>query len=146
MTQEGIVLKGVSKDFVKRSGLTIEVRRNSMKKVYVCGSFRFTREMEELERELKEENIQFQVSKKTDSQGILGCLKKVDDADVVYVVNPQGYIGKSVSVDIGYAYAKNKSIYVMHAVDDPPIMNLISDVLSPKALIDFLKEHIPRRH
>ena len=117
-----------------------------MKKLYVCGSFRFTRKMEELERELKEENVQFQISKKADSTGILGCLKKVDDADVVYVVNPQGYIGKSVSVDIGYAYAKNKSIYVMHAVDDPPIMNLISDVLSPKALIDFLKENIPKQH
>ena len=146
MTQERIILKGVSKDFVNGSGLTIEVRRDSMKKLYVCGSFRFTREMEGLERELKEENIRFQISKKTDSRGILGCLKKVDDADIVYVVNPQGYIGKSVSVDIGYAYAKNKSIYVMHAVDDPPIMNLISDVLSPKTLIDFLKESSPKRH
>jgi len=117
-----------------------------VKKLYVCGSFRFTREMEELEHELKGENVQFQISKKRDSRGILGCLKKINDADVVYVVNPQGYIGKSVSVDIGYAFAKNKSIYVMHAVDDPPIMGLISDVLSPKALIDFLKESIPKRH
>jgi nucleoside 2-deoxyribosyltransferase len=117
-----------------------------MKRLYVCGSFRFIHEMEVLERQLKEENIQFQISKKTDSRGILGCLKKVDDADVVYVVNPQGYIGKSVSVDIGYAYAKKKSIYAMHAIDDPPIMNLINDVLSPKALIDFLKENIPKRH
>ena len=117
-----------------------------MKKLYVCGSFRFAREMEELERELKEKNVRFQTSKKTDNRGILGCLKKIDDADVVYVVNPRGYIGKSVSVDIGYAYAKNKSIYVMHAIDDPPIMNLISDVLSPKALIDFLEESIPKQH
>ena len=146
MTQERIILKGVSRDFVKRRGLTIEARRNSMKRLYVCGSFRFIHEMEGLERELKEENIQFQISKKMDSRGILGCLKKIDDADVVYIVNPQGYIGKSVSVDIGYAYAKNKVIYVMHAVDDPPIMNLISDVLSPKALIDFLKEKIPNRN
>jgi hypothetical protein len=146
VTQERIILKGVSRDFVKRSDLTTEARRGSMKKLHVCGSFRFTREMEGLENALKEENIQFQVSKKTDSRGILGCLKKVDAADVVYVVNPQGYIGRSVSVDIGYAYAKKKSIYVMHAVDDPPIMNLINDVLSPKALISFLKESSPKRH
>jgi hypothetical protein len=111
-----------------------------MKKLYVCGSFKFMREMEALGRKLKEENIQFQMSKELDSRGILGCLKKVGDADIVYVVNPQGYIGKSVSVDIGYAYAKNKPIYVMHRADDPPIMNLINAVLSPKALIDFLKE------
>jgi hypothetical protein len=96
--------------------------------------------MKRLERKLKEEHVEFQVSTKMDSRGILGCLVKIDDADVVYVFNPEGYIGKSVSVDIGYAYAKNKSIYVMHAVDDPPITDLVDDVLSPEALIDFLKK------
>jgi hypothetical protein len=111
-----------------------------MKRLYVCGSFKFMRDMERLERKLKEENLPFQMSKKMDSPGILGCLKKIDDADVVYIVNPEGYIGKSVSVDIGYAYAKNKSIYVMHRVDDPPVMDLVNGVLSPKALIEFLKE------
>jgi hypothetical protein len=111
-----------------------------MKKLYVCGSFKFKREMEGLERKLKQENIQFRMSKEMDSGGILECLKKVDDADIVYVVDPQGYVGKSVSVDIGYAYARNKSIYVMHPVDGPPIMKLVTGVLSPKALIDFLKE------
>jgi len=111
-----------------------------MKKLYVCGSFRFTREMEELEGRLKEENVEYQISKKMDSRGIMGCLKKIDNADVVYIVNPEGYIGKSVSVDIGYAYARNKPIYVMHQVDDPPVMDLVNAVLSPKALIDLLKE------
>lgn len=114
-----------------------------MKRLYVCGSFSFIREMEGLERKLKEENIQFQMSKKTESRGVLGCLKKINDADVVYIVNPEGYIGKSVSVDIGYAYAKNKSIYVMRRVEDPPVMPLTSGVLSPKALIGFLKEDSP---
>jgi hypothetical protein len=113
------------------------------KRLYVCGSFKFRQEMEGVERKLKEEGIPFQVSKKMDSRGILGCLKKIDDADVVYIVNPEGYIGKSVSVDIGYAYAKNKSIYVMHQVDDPPVMDLVNGVLSPKALIEFLKEGSP---
>lgn len=116
-----------------------------MKRLYVCGSFRFASEMEELERGLKEENIECQVSNKMDDRGILGCLKKIDDADAVYVVNPEGYIGKSVSFDIGYAYARKKSIYVMHQVDDPPVMNLISGVLSPKALIAFLKTDSPIR-
>jgi hypothetical protein len=111
-----------------------------MKRLYVCGSFKFICEMKGLERRLKGENIQFQTSKKMDSRGILGCLKKIDGADVVYVVNPGGYIGKSVSVDIGYAYAKNKSIYALHPVDDPPVMDLIDNVFSPEALIDFLKE------
>ena len=47
-----------------------------MKTLYVCGSFSFIREMESLEHMLKEENIQFQISKEMDRRGILGCLKK----------------------------------------------------------------------
>ena len=35
-----------------------------MKRLYVCGSFRFTREMEELEARLKEENVEYQISKR----------------------------------------------------------------------------------
>jgi hypothetical protein len=111
-----------------------------MRRLYVCGSFKFIREMEELEGRLKEENIEYQMSKETNSRGILECLRKIDDADVVYVVDPEGYIGKNVSVDIGFAYAKNKSIYVMHRVDDPPVMDLVNAVLSPKSLIEVLKE------
>jgi nucleoside 2-deoxyribosyltransferase len=114
-----------------------------MKELYVCGSFRFTREMEGLERRLEEEGIRYQMSKKMDSRGILGCLKKIDRADVVYVVNPEGYVGKSVSVDIGYAYAKKKSVYVMHRVNDPPVMDLISGVFSLDELVNFLKEGSP---
>jgi hypothetical protein len=111
-----------------------------MKRLYVCGSFKFIREMEGLERELKEEGIQFEMPKETDAGGLLGCLRKVDDADIIYVVNPQGYFGRSVSVDIGYAYAKGKPIYVMHPLDDPAIMSLISAVLSPQALVELLKD------
>ena len=96
--------------------------------------------MKKLEHMLKEANIEYQISKKMAGRGILGCLKKIDDADVVYIVNPGGYIGKSVSVDIGYAYAKNKPIYALHPADDPPVTDLIDNILSPEALIDFLKQ------
>ncbi|MDH5481859.1 MAG: hypothetical protein OEY22_03125 [Candidatus Bathyarchaeota archaeon] len=48
-----------------------------MKRLYVCGSFGFTREIEKLERELKEESIEYQISKKMNTRGILGCLNKI---------------------------------------------------------------------
>jgi nucleoside 2-deoxyribosyltransferase len=69
----------------------------------------------------------------------MGCLEKINQADVVYVVNPGGYVGKSVSLDIGYAYAKNKPIYVLHPIGDPPVMSLVKGVLSFKELINLLK-------
>jgi hypothetical protein len=77
-----------------------------MKRVYVCGSFRFAGKIAELEVRLKKENIECMVSKNMDVRGILGCFDKIDRADVIYLVNPNGYVGKSVSVDIGYAYAR----------------------------------------
>jgi len=111
-----------------------------MKRVYVCGSFKFLSQIEELENMLRREGIEFVVSKSLDARGILGCLEKVDQADIVYVVNPGGYVGKSVSVDIGYAYAKNKPIYVMHSVEDPPVMSMVKGVLSFSELINLLKQ------
>jgi hypothetical protein len=111
-----------------------------MKRIYVCGSFKFAIEIERLELKLKEEGIECQVSKRMDNRGILGCLRRIDESDIVYVFNPKGYVGKSVSIDIGYAYAKNKTIFAMDRVDDPPVMDLVNAVLSPKELIDSLKE------
>ena len=110
-----------------------------MRVLYVCGSFRFRREMSELEGRLREENIEFRMSKKIGSRGILGCLEKIDEADVVYVVNPDGYVGRSVCVDIGYAYAKGKPVYCMYPIDDPPVMKMVKGVLSSEELINFLK-------
>ena len=111
-----------------------------MKRVYVCGSFRFLDKIEELETRLRKENIECVVSKTRNARGILGCLEKIDDADVVYVVNPEGYVGKSVCLDIGYAYARNKQIFVMHAVDDPQLMGLTDGTLSFEELVSLLKK------
>jgi nucleoside 2-deoxyribosyltransferase len=110
-----------------------------MKILYVCGSFKFIRKMNELEGKLKEESIEFRMPKKMDSRDILGCLEKIDEADVVYVVNPDGYVGRSVCVDIGYAYAKGKPVYCMYPIDDPPVMKMVKGVLSSEELINFLK-------
>jgi len=111
-----------------------------MRRVYACGSLRFVDKIEELETRLKKENIECIASKSKDARGILGCLEKIDSADVVYVVNPEGYVGKSVCLDIGYAYAKNKLIFVMCSVDDPPLMRLIDGTLSFEEVISFLKK------
>jgi nucleoside 2-deoxyribosyltransferase len=109
------------------------------KKLYICGSFRFLHEIESLEEKLHREGIECIASKSEDSRGIRGCLEKIDRADVVYVVNPRGYVGRSVSVDIGYAYARGKPIYAMHAIGDPPVVDLLAGVPSQRKLIELLK-------
>jgi len=72
---------------------------------------------------LRKKSVEFVMSKSLDVRGILGCLEKANQADIVYVVNA-GLCRKDVSVDIGYAYARNKSIYGMHPVEDPPVMSM----------------------
>lgn len=94
--------------------------------------------IEELETKLRKENIECVVSKTIDARGILSCLEKIDEADVVYVVDPEGYVGKSVCLDIGYAYARNKQIFVMHSVDDPPLMKLTDGTLSFEEIVSLL--------
>ncbi len=116
-----------------------------VKKLYVCGSFRFQCEKDDLKRKLQEKDIACSVAKSKDIHGILACLRRIDDSDVIYIVNPDGYVGKSVSVDIGYAYAKNKRIYAMRPIDDPPVENLVSGIMTPDALIDLLKADLPDR-
>ena len=110
-----------------------------LKKLYLCGSFKFHREMECLTHELGEKNIAYEISESKDSRGILGCLQKIDDSDVIYIVNPDGYVGRSVSVDIGYAYAKNKRMYAMYPISDPPVADLISGVMTPDELVELLR-------
>jgi len=110
-----------------------------MKRVYVCGSFKFARQIQELEARLREEGIEYTSADRSDVRGIEGCLEKIDEADIVYVVNPEGYVGKSVSIDIGYAFGRNKPVYLMCETSDPPIMDLVEGIASFEKLIGLIK-------
>ena len=98
------------------------------------------RKIEELEEKLRRGDIEYAASKRPDNRGICRCLERIDDADLVYIVNPSGYVGKSVSVDIDYTYARGKPIYATHTIDDPPVMNLLAGALTYEKLIELLKQ------
>lgn len=109
-----------------------------MKTVCICGSFKFHEEMLDLEDKLRKENIRCFGARK--ERSILKCFDKIEKADVVYVVDPTGYVGNSVSADMGYAHAKNKPIYASDPIDDVALLDLVNRVLSPKELIEFLRK------
>lgn len=44
---------------------------------------------------------------------VFNHFKKIDQADVLLVVNPGGYIGNSVKVEIGYAKGRGKEIFFL---------------------------------
>jgi hypothetical protein len=100
-----------------------------MSKLYICGSFRFSSELSKAEKAFLEAGISCNRSQHNDPEGIRGCLNRIDGSENVYVVNPDGYIGRSVALDIGYAYAKRKTIYSMVPISDPPIDFMIEKVV-----------------
>jgi nucleoside 2-deoxyribosyltransferase len=44
--------------------------------------------------------------------------QRIDRSDVLFVFNPDGYVGNSVTLEIGYALAQHKSIYAMQADEE----------------------------
>jgi len=62
-------------------------------------------------------------------------IENVKYANIVYIVDKDGYVGRSTSVEIGVAYGLGKKIYVMERIEDPAVDILVDEVLSPEELI-----------
>ena len=65
---------------------------------------------------------------------------KVDPADIIYVVNPGGYIGASVTLEIGYSYALKKRIFALEPVKEYTVLGLIDKILTPSELIQEITQ------
>jgi len=55
-------------------------------------------------------------------------LRKVAASDSIYIVNPGGYIGMSVAIESGFAYALGKRIVAMDKPSEPAVAALISQI------------------
>lgn len=62
-------------------------------------------------------------------------LEAITRSDFLYVVNPGGYIGKSVALEIGYALSKNVPIYSLEKPKD----NVLSFFVKPEKSIKIIK-------
>lgn len=59
-------------------------------------------------------------------------------SDFIYVWNPNGYIGKTTSYEIGRACEKGIPIYYKEEPEDIPLCIPENSVLSPKELCDYI--------
>lgn len=96
------------------------------KVVTICGSMRFKDKMMEVAKELEIKNkyIVIQCVYTTDKfseeeQQILADLhyKKIEISDAIYVVNVNGYIGKSTSKEIEQAKKLGKEIMYLEPIN-----------------------------
>lgn len=68
----------------------------------------------------------------------LSHLKAISQSDFLYVVNPGGYIGKSVALEIGYAFSRNIPIYSLERPKD----QVFSFLMKPEMSIQTIKESL----
>ena len=108
-----------------------------MKTVYLCGSFRYMDQMVDIQTKLKTAKIVCSIPEIGGPKGIGGCLEQIRITDITFVINPDGYVGKSVSMDIGYALALNKEIYSLAPIEDPPIADLIGGAKSVDEIVQL---------
>lgn len=66
-------------------------------------------------------------------------LQRIDHADLIFVFNKGGYVGHSVVMEIGYAYAQRKPVYVLAPMPDPFLMPLVTAVLRIEDLLHLVR-------
>lgn len=108
-----------------------------MKSVTICASNRFAKEAEGFIKKLRKlgvtvyaphfytsnhgplENVKSEHDRKFIAMGLThDHFNKIRKADSVFVYNKGGYVGNSVTLEIGYAAALGKPIYVLSDKDD----------------------------
>lgn len=65
-------------------------------------------------------------------------LKAISQSDFLYVVNPGGYIGRSVAFEIGYALSKGIPVYSLEEPEDVAL----SSFVKPRKHIETIKREV----
>ncbi|MFH1649867.1 MAG: hypothetical protein ABIA93_04925 [Candidatus Woesearchaeota archaeon] len=120
-----------------------------MKSIFIAGSRKFFDEMEHLLGKLRAAGINANTAGKWDRtkedtfEGEQNALKTafrhIDESDVCYVYAKEGYIGKTVAMEIAYAHARGKEIVSSETLQELPARSLVTKVLEPEQLIEYCK-------
>lgn len=123
-----------------------------MKTICLCGSFKFYQQMNKVQEILvtndkkcikpvpfPHEDPKKSRAREEEEIGTKAHIENVKQAGIVYVVDKDGYVGRSTSVEIGVAYGLGKKIYAMEQIKDPAVDILVDEVLSPEELVSKIK-------
>jgi len=131
-----------------------------MKSVVICGSSRYAKEMREFAKNLIDLGVLVyephlysshpeanwkainEFDKKFMALGLThDHFYKMRKADVIYVYNKDSYAGVSTTMEIGYAVALDKPIYVFEEKDTETCREVLFSkaIKTPEELVDYLK-------
>lgn len=68
-------------------------------------------------------------------------LHAISKSDFLYIVNPEGYIGESVALEVGYALSKGVPVYALNKPREEVFSSFISSGLS----LAEIKEHVHKK-
>ena len=122
-------------------------RSHHMQSVCIYGSFRFYEEMVQLSNTLQARGVRCEwplpgprraphaMPADEARDAIMQHLERMDRAECIFVFNKGGYLGNSVMMEIGYAYAHRKPVYALAPIHDPFLRPLVSAVVSIEELL-----------
>jgi hypothetical protein len=112
--------------------------------VCVVGSVRFKDKILEIGRKLESSRIAHSlpvmiIPKEEETpemtrELVYGHFKKIDRCKILYVINPGGYVGNSVKIEIGYAKGAGKKIVFLEKTNLPELDCLADSVVGEKEL------------
>lgn len=121
-----------------------------MKTVIVCCSLRFMDQVQEAAAALRKQGINVEVPAGSmkdvyptlpeEPRHYLAAgmtfthFQRIREADVVWVYNPEGYIGTSVTMEMAFACALGKPIYTLEKDEDGARSTLVTGIRSTEAL------------
>lgn len=118
-----------------------------MKSIFIGGSRKFFDDVEKLVELLGENDIKAETAGKvlnqedtfeTEKSALFRAFEKIGNSEIVYIVAKDGYIGLTVALEIAYAHAKNKEIISSEEIKDLSARSLISKVMKPGDLIEYI--------
>jgi len=129
-----------------------------MKSVVLCSSRRFRNEayifLDELEKlgvtvfrpplkvwtDEEWQKLSKEERQKAITELTISHFEKIDKADAVFLYNKNGYSGVSVTLELGYAFAKNKKIYTLEPDEEYARGAIYAGFAkTPKELVELLK-------
>ena len=128
-----------------------------MKSVCICGSRRFRTDIRKFENALRKKGILVfspilntnrqidKLPKDLKRYAFLGLtlhhLEYIRKADCIFIYNKGGYMGNSVTIELGAAEALGKPIFALEEDKDEPCRNALIDFIikTPNQLIKYLK-------
>lgn len=119
-----------------------------MKYVFIAGSRKFSYDIEKLVRELEGSGIVVSTAGKSnvadtpesEKAALLMAFRRIDASDVCYVYSKEGYVGRTVAMEIAYAYARKKEILSSEEIGEFSARALVSGIIASENLAEYCKK------